>query len=57
MVFLAQFKDFMVLVLFGATIVSVFREYIDSIAIVAIVIINGILGFFKKERLKSHWKL
>ena len=53
MVFLAQFKDFMVLVLFGATIVSVFREYIDSIAIVAIVIINGILGFFKKERLKS----
>ena len=57
MVFLAQFKDFMVLVLFGATIVSAFREYIDSIAIVAIVIINGILGFFKKERLKSHWKL
>ena len=57
MVFLAQFKDFMVLVLFGATIVSVFREYIDSIAIVAIVIINGILGFFKKEKLKSPWKL
>lgn len=58
MVFLAQFKDFMVLVLFGATIVSAFLgEYIDSIAIVAIVIINGILGFFKKERLKSHWKL
>ena len=32
MVFLAQFKDFMVLVLFGATIVSAFLgEYIDSI--------------------------
>ena len=58
MVFLAQFKDFMVLVLFGATIVSAFLgEYIDSIAIVAIVIINGILGFFKKEKLKNHWKL
>ena len=43
----------MVLVLFGATIVSAFLgEYIDSIAIVAIVIINGILGFFKKEKLK-----
>ena len=48
----------MVLVLFGATIVSAFLgEYIDSIAIVAIVIINGILGFFKKEKLKNHWKL
>ncbi|MEC3420400.1 HAD-IC family P-type ATPase, partial [Bacillus cereus] len=51
MVFLAQFKDFMVLVLFGATIVSAFLgEYIDSIAIVAIVIINGILGFFQERK-------
>lgn len=27
-----------------------FREYIDSIAIVAIVIINGILGFFQERK-------
>lgn len=51
MVFLAQFKDFMVLVLFGATIISAFLgEYIDSIAIVAIVIINGVLGFFQERK-------
>lgn len=57
LVFLAQFKDFMVLVLFGATIISAFLgEYIDSIAIVAIVILNGILGFFKREKLKNHWR-
>ncbi len=51
LVFLAQFKDFMVLVLFGATIISAFLgEYIDSIAIVAIVILNGILGFFQERK-------
>ena len=51
LVFLAQFKDFMVLVLFGATIISAFLgEYIDSIAIVAIVIINGVLGFFQERK-------
>lgn len=50
-VFLSQFKDFMVLVLFGATIISAFLgEYIDAIAIVAIVIINGILGFFQERK-------
>ena len=50
-VFLAQFKDFMVLVLFGATIISAFLgEYVDAIAIVAIVIINGILGFFQERK-------
>lgn len=50
-VFLAQFKDFMVLVLLGATIISAFLgEYIDAIAIVAIVIINGILGFFQERK-------
>lgn len=57
-VFLSQFKDFMVLVLFGATIISAFLgEYIDAIAIVAIVIINGILGFFKNEKQKNHLRL
>ncbi|SFI21699.1 MULTISPECIES: calcium-translocating P-type ATPase, SERCA-type [unclassified Bacillus (in: firmicutes)] len=51
LVFLAQFKDFMVLVLFGATIISAFLgEYVDAIAIVAIVIINGILGFFQERK-------
>lgn len=50
-VFLAQFKDFMVLVLLGATIISAFLgEYVDAIAIVAIVVINGILGFFQERK-------
>ncbi|MFD3445442.1 calcium-translocating P-type ATPase, SERCA-type [Microbacteriaceae bacterium 4G12] len=50
-VFLAQFKDFMVLVLLGATIISaLLGEMIDAIAIVAIVLINGVLGFFQERK-------
>ncbi|WCK53045.1 calcium-translocating P-type ATPase, SERCA-type [Aneurinibacillus sp. Ricciae_BoGa-3] len=49
--FLGQFKDFMVLVLLAATLISGFLgEYIDAIAIIAIVIINGILGFIQESR-------
>ncbi|MBS2968925.1 cation-translocating P-type ATPase [Metabacillus sp. KIGAM252] len=51
LLFLGQFKDFMVLVLLGATIISAFLgEYIDAVAIVAIVLMNGILGFFQERR-------
>ncbi|MUG73710.1 calcium-translocating P-type ATPase, SERCA-type [Paenibacillus validus] len=52
--FLNQFKDFMVLVLVGATLVSgLLGEYLDAITIIAIIIMNGILGFaqeFRAER-------
>ncbi|RFU63212.1 cation-translocating P-type ATPase [Peribacillus saganii] len=51
MLFLAQFKDFMVLVLLAATLVSgLLGEYIDSIAIIAIILINGFLGFFQERK-------
>lgn len=50
-VFLAQFKDFMVLVLIGATVISaLLGEIVDAVAIVAIVIINGVLGFFQERK-------
>ncbi|WP_241475018.1 calcium-translocating P-type ATPase, SERCA-type [Priestia flexa] len=51
LVFLEQFKDFMVLVLLAATLISgLLGEYIDAIAIIAIVVINGFLGFFQERR-------
>ncbi|QHZ46746.1 calcium-translocating P-type ATPase, SERCA-type [Bacillus sp. NSP9.1] len=49
--FFSQFKDFMVLVLVAATLISGFLgEYIDAIAIIAIIFVNGILGFFQERR-------
>ncbi|KIL41143.1 ATPase [Gordoniibacillus kamchatkensis] len=49
--FLGQFKDFMVLVLMGATLISgLLGEYLDAITIVAIIFMNGILGFIQEFR-------
>ncbi|MGU3469783.1 calcium-translocating P-type ATPase, SERCA-type [Paenibacillus sp. D51F] len=49
--FLNQFKDFMVLVLIGATLISgLLGEYLDAITIIAIIVINSILGFVQEFR-------
>ncbi|GAA0331360.1 calcium-translocating P-type ATPase, SERCA-type [Bacillus carboniphilus] len=51
LLFFSQFKDFMVLVLLGATFISgILGEYVDAIAIMAIVLINGVLGFFQERK-------
>lgn len=48
---LNQFKDFMVLVLMGATLVSgLLGEYLDAITIIAIIVLNGVLGFVQEFR-------
>ncbi|MCP6681462.1 calcium-translocating P-type ATPase, SERCA-type [Bacillus nakamurai] len=55
--FFAQFKDFMVLVLLAATLISGFLgEYVDAIAIMAIVFVNGVLGFFQERRAEKSLK-
>src|SRR5690606_25346804 len=49
--FLNQFKDFMVLVLAAATLISgLMGEYLDAITIVAIIVMNGVLGFIQEFR-------
>jgi len=48
---LNQFKDFMVLVLMGATLISgLLGEYLDAITIVLIILMNGVLGFIQEFR-------
>ncbi|MEW8959518.1 MAG: calcium-translocating P-type ATPase, SERCA-type [Moorella sp. (in: firmicutes)] len=50
-IFLNQFRDFMVLVLLAATAVSAFLgEIADAVTIVAIVVINAFLGFIQEYR-------
>ncbi|WP_058301661.1 calcium-translocating P-type ATPase, SERCA-type [Gorillibacterium timonense] len=57
LLFLNQFKDFMVLVLMGATLVSgLLGEYLDAITIMAIILLNGVLGFLQEFRAERSLK-
>jgi Ca2+-transporting ATPase len=50
-IFLSQFRDFIIWVLIGAAIVSGFlQEWVDAFAIIAIVVLNAILGFIQEYR-------
>ena len=50
-IFLSQFTGVIVYILIAAVIISLFlREYIDAAVIIAILIINGVLGFFQEYR-------
>lgn len=50
-IFLSQFQDFIIWILIGAALVSGFlKEWVDALAIIAIVILNSILGFIQEYR-------
>ena len=59
LLFFRQFQDFMVLVLLGTVVISVFLgEYLDATAIFAIVFLNAVLGFsqeYKAEQSSWPW--
>ncbi|WP_373895966.1 cation-translocating P-type ATPase [Virgibacillus natechei] len=51
LLFLKQFQDFMVLVLLAATLIAgLLGEYIDAIAIMVIVMVNGCIGYFQEQK-------
>jgi Ca2+-transporting ATPase len=50
-IFLEQFRDFIIWVLIAAAIISGFLgEWIDAVAIIAIVILNSVMGFIQQYR-------
>lgn len=50
-IFLSQFQGFLVYLLFGAAILSfLIKEYIDGCAILAILVLNGFLGFIQEYK-------
>ena len=50
-IFFSQFKDFMVMVLLAATLISFsLGETMDAIAIIIIVVMNAVLGFIQEYR-------
>lgn len=51
MIFLDQFKDFLILVLIAAALISGFiGEVTDTIAIIVIIILNAVVGFIQEYR-------
>jgi len=57
MMFLDQFRDFMILVLIVAAVISGFiGELSDTIAIIVIVVLNAVIASYRNTGRKRRWQ-
>lgn len=50
-IFVNQYKDILTMILLISTVISLFlQEYVEAIAIAAIVLLNGVMGFIQEYR-------
>ena len=56
--YLAQFKDVMVLVLLAAALISgvLLGEWVDAGIILLVVLLNALLGVIQENRPKNRWR-
>ena len=51
---LDQFKDFLILILVAAAVISIFLgEYVDAVVILLIVVLNGVLGVIQESKAEA----
>jgi len=56
-ILIAQFSDFMVLILLASTLISAFMgELTEAITIVSIVILNALMDLFRSIGPKKPWR-
>ena len=57
LLFIEQFKSFIIYILLFAVVFALaIGEYVDSLIIIAIVLLNALIGFFRNMARRGRWQ-